>query len=343
MKRIMEPSPVRGYQLFRWEKRKLDGTASVLPHYYIRHGGKDTCTGTDRLRDAKIAVKKQAGEEAHDRRRRTARPAAVTVGTLLDLVLEDYKANGHKTLKHAKGQIEHSLRPYFGNMLAADVDTDDVKNWIAWREARRLRKSVRAGKEKLQPASINRELSLLRRAYQLGYERKPQMVEKIPPFKKLAENNVRKGFVTLEQYRRLMAELPEHLRPITCVAFHVANRKGEFLNLEWEDVDLAGNPPVFTLWPGETKNKDGRTLPIIEGEMMDMFRALKAEHAKKRSKEAHVFLNSDGKPLQYHHMRKDWDMACTKGGFPGLLFHDLRRSSIRNLRRAGVTQKVASS
>jgi hypothetical protein len=45
----------------------------------------------------------------------------------------------------------------------------------------------------LQPASINRELSLLLRAYKLGYERKPQMAEKLPPIKKLAENNVSKG------------------------------------------------------------------------------------------------------------------------------------------------------
>jgi integrase len=138
-----------------------------------------------------------------------------------------------------------------------------------------------------------------------------------------------------------MAELPEHLRAITCVAFHVANRKGELLNLEWSDVDLDGNPPVFTLWPGETKNKDGRTLPILQGEMMDTLRALKAARDKTESKETHVFLNVDGKPLKYHHMRKAWDDACTSAGLPGLLFHDLRRSGVRNLRRAGVTQKVA--
>jgi integrase len=40
-------------------------------------------------------------------------------------------------------------------------------------------------------------------------------------------------------------------------------------------------------------------------------------------------------------MRKVWDDACTRAGAPGLLFHDLRRSAVRNLRRAGVTQKVA--
>lgn len=341
MKRILEDSPVKGYQLFRYEKIKADGTVSILPNFYIRRGGKDTCTGTDRLKDAKAAIKKQAGEESHDHKRRTAHPDEVKIGTLLDLVIDDYKANGQKTIGNACGQIEHSLRPYFGDLLAETLDSRQVEKWMSWRQTHRLRKSVRGGHTELQPASINRELSLLRRAYQLGYERKPQMVEKIPVIKKLAENNTRKGFVSPEQYHLLVAELPAHLRPITVIAFHVANRKGELLNLEWSDVDLDGNPPVFTLWPGETKNKEGRTLPILDGEMLDTLRSAKEEHGRKWPNQTHVFLNAEGHPLQYHMMRKDWDDACTRADLPGLLFHDLRRSAIRNLRRAGVTQKVA--
>ena len=341
MKRIMEESPVQGYQLFRYEKRKSDGTATILPNFYIRHDGRETCTGTDRLGDAKAAIKKQAGLDVRDRHRRTQRINDVTVGELLDLVIEDYRVNKHKTIKNAQGQIENSLRPYFGEMLAERLDSDQIEKWIASRKSNRLRKSIRGGHVKLQSSSINRELSLLRRAYQLGYERKPPMVEKIPTFKKLAENNIRKGFVTVEQYHALIQELPAHLRPITCIAFHVANRKGELLNMEWPDVDLNGNPPVFTLWPGETKNKEGRTLPILAGEMMDTLRSVKEEHHRKWPKETHVFLNADGNALQYHMMRKDWDAACTRAGLPGLLFHDLRRSAVRNLRRAGVTQKVA--
>ena len=341
MKRILSSSPVKGYQLFRFVKKKSDGASVILPNWYIRHGSKTTCTGTDRLQDAKAMIKKQAGQEGQELRRRTSRPDAVTIGALLDLVLEDYRVNGHKTLKNARGQIENSLRPYFGEMLAEELDSEQIEQWIATRQSQRMRKSVRAGHDKLQPASINRELSLLLRAYKLGYERKPQMVEKIPPIKKLAENNVRKGFVSPEQYHTLMEELPTHLRPITCIAFHVANRKGELLNLEWSDVELDGNPPVLTLWPGETKNKDGRTLPILEGEMLDTLRELKAEHDRKRPNETHVFLNAEGKPLQYHMMRKNWDHACTRAGLPDLLFHDLRRSAVRNLRRAGVTQVVS--
>jgi integrase len=177
----------------------------------------------------------------------------------------------------------------------------------------------------------------------LGYERKPQLVDRIPPIKKLRENNTRKGFVSQEQYRALQAELPEDLRGITCVAYHVANRKGELFRLEWSDVELDGNSPVFMLWPGETKNNDGRTLPILDGEMLNTLRALKQRRDQTWPKATHVFLNNEGAPLAHHMMRKRWEDACVRAGAPGLLFHDLRRSAVRNLRRAGVSQKVPES
>jgi integrase len=339
MRRILEDSPVTGYQLFRFEGTRADGSSVIYPNYYIRHDGKTTCTGTARLTDAKSKVKKAAGEDAQDHRRLTAPPVEVRVGALLDLVIADYERSGHKTGADIRRKIKNGLRPHFGDMLAARVDSEEIDRWVRWRSAQRLRKTP--GRKTLKPASINRELSILRRAFQLGYERKPQLVDRIPPVKKLGENNTRKGFVAPEQYRALLAELPEHLRGITCIAYHVANRKAELFRMEWADVELDGNPPVFTLWPGETKNNDGRTLPILPGEMMDTLRRLKRERDGKWPKAKRVFLNAEGHPLAYHMMRKAWDDACTRADVPGLLFHDLRRSAVRNLRRAGVTQKIA--
>jgi integrase len=67
---------------------------------------------------------------------------------------------------------------------------------------------------------------------------------------------------------------------------------------------------------------------------------------------ARHFTGADGgaglSPLVFHRagrpvadFRNTWRSACKAAGVRGILFHDLRRSAIRNMEKAGVSQSVA--
>ena len=47
----------------------------------------------------------------------------------------------------------------------------------------------------------------------------------------------------------------------------------------------------------------------------------------------------DGKPLKTFY--KTWHRACRAAGVPGRIPHDLRRTAVRNLERAGVPRSAA--
>ncbi|HXO39799.1 MAG TPA: tyrosine-type recombinase/integrase, partial [Candidatus Acidoferrum sp.] len=90
---------------------------------------------------------------------------------------------------------------------------------------------------------------------------------------------------------------------------------------------------VIRLEPGTTKNREGREVVMTDA----IFTLLSAcVHGKPA--DDYVFTRCNGKRVR--DFRRTWESACTAAGVPGLLFHDLRRTAARNLRRAGVPETV---
>lgn len=270
-----------------------------------------------------------------------------SMGTLFDDLLADYKING-KCYDWAEGKVRVNLRPYFGSMKAASIGTTVVRQYIEHRQQPEKRvytdEQGRKREREYGPAAnatINRELALLRRAFNLGKMATPPKVGAVPHIPMLAENNVRKGFFEHDAFLAVRRALPEEIRPVIAFAYFTGCRKGEILGLQWPQVDLSEQ--AVRLEPGETKNNEGRMIPLVS-ELYQVLAMQKETHDRCWPESPWVFSRA-GKPIL--EFKNAWAAACKSAGLvdaegePAKLFHDLRRTGVRNLIRAGVPERVA--
>src|SRR5262249_11275873 len=141
-------------------------------------------------------------------------------------------------------------------------------------------------------------------------------------------------------FARVVASLPEDLRDMAYFAYLSGWRKGEVQTLGWPDVDrVAGR---IVLRREHSKNGEPRILPLL-GELAALIErrwiAGESTTAQGTSALSPFVFHRNGQPVR--DFRKAWVSACKKAGVSGTLFHDLRRSAVRNMDRAGVTQTVA--
>jgi integrase len=160
----------------------------------------------------------------------------------------------------------------------------------------------------------------------------------------LKERNVRTGFFERGQLERVLDLLPPAVRPAVQFAYITGWRiPSEVLPLQWRHVDFEAR--VVRLDPHTTKNDEGRTFPFTDA-LQQLLEAQKAEHDRLKAQEVlcpWVFHRTGKKVKSKRITRftKAWRKACEKAGTPGRIPHDLRRTAVRNLVRAGVPERVA--
>jgi len=145
----------------------------------------------------------------------------------------------------------------------------------------------------------------------------------------LAESNVRRGFLETYEVDLLVRALPEYLQGMVRFAYLTGWRLSEITGLRWEDVDLYNEAILVET----SKNAQGRVL-ALRGELRTIL-----QHQAQDATEW-VF-QLERRPVG--DFRKAWRTACKAAGIPGKRFHDLRRSGVRNLVRAGVDASVVMS
>jgi integrase len=235
--------------------------------------------------------------------------------------LREYRINGRKSIDDVTARWELHLKPFFGLMRAVEVSSELIARYVDARQ-----------REGAKNATINRELAALKRMFRLGMQATPAKVLRMPAFPHLQENNVRKGFLEDGQYRKLVEYCPElWFRSLVECGRTYGWRVSELLNLRTKQIDLAQR--VIRLEPGTTKNREGREVVMTDA----VFNLLSA-CIQGKSADAFVFTRSNLRPVR--DFRDTWENACKYAGTPGLLFHDLRRTAARNLRRAGIPETI---
>jgi integrase len=248
----------------------------------------------------------------------------ITVDELYDDLLQDYRIKG-QTVEWAERVWNVHLKHSFGGMKAAYLGTNQITAYVEKRMGERAAKST-----------INRELALLRRAFTIGFDAEPQKVARIPKFHKhivSEKGNERRGFVEEAQYRKLKEAAAGQLwlRGLLALGYTFGFRKAELLEMRCKQVDLLNN--TVSLYSGETKNGEGRTVTLTEE-----CRLLVTELWRGKQPDDFLFTRN-GEPVR--DFRGAWDALVKAAGVPALLFHDLRRSAVRNMVRRGVPQKTA--
>lgn len=248
-----------------------------------------------------------------------------TFDQLADGIIQDYKINGKKSLERAELSVQH-LKNRFSGLKAAQITTPVINEYVLFR--------LESGAAN---ATINRELAALKRMFNLGARQTPPIVDRIPHIPSLNERNARKGFFEHGEYLALREALPGYLKGFVTFAYKCGWRLEEITGLKWSQVDR--NLGIVRLEVGETKNDDGRTV-YLDDELKKIFNELWEHCTTVDEPPLYVFQNHRGTD-RLKRFYKTWKKACVDAGIGVKIFHDFRRTAVRNMVRSGISERVA--
>jgi len=246
-------------------------------------------------------------------------------------LIQNYIERGNKSLQTtADGEQTiwglKALDGHFKGFQVSKITTDAARQFAQKRLA-----------QGAANATVNGSLALLRRMLSIAKE--DGKLATPPKIRMLKPGPPRKGFLPRDQFDNLLSHVPANLKPLVTLLYFCGVRVGEALQIDWTQVDLPG--ALIRLEAEQTKNSEPRIVPLPDI-LVGMLEVVE-------DKSGTVF---DGTNL-----RKEWHKACAAAGlgtltkvegkpdpvYTGLLIHDLRRSAIKNLMKAGVPEKVAMS
>jgi len=199
-------------------------------------------------------------------------------------------------------------------------------------------------------ATVNTGVALLSAAYHYG--RAQRLVRRAPEFTRYKLDNARRGFFGAHEAGPILDRLAVPYGDAARWLYLSGWRRGEVVAMAWAWVDRLGG--VLTLPDTHSKNGEGRTIPLRheDGTLNDLGALIETRWKARRLGVPHVF-HRDGRPISGGMLHHAWAVACKAAGFweppspdypqgrPTRLLHDFRRTAVRDMVRAGVSESVA--
>jgi len=213
------------------------------------------------------------------------------------------RETGHKrTHERDKAKLRW-LDRYLGRLMLSQV-TREIVDEIGARKARDS-----------SPANANRYLALIRSILRRARD-DWEWIDHIPKVRLFREPRRRVRFLTRDEARRLLAELPPHLRDMAQFALMTGLRQRNVSYLRWDQVDMARH--VAWIHPDQAKAGRAIGVPLNEG-ALDVLLRRQGEHPE------YVF-TYQGQPVE-RCSTKAFKKAVQRAGIaPGFRWHDLRHT-----------------
>ncbi len=242
-----------------------------------------------------------------------------TLRQMMDKFIKEHAPKNSKSMQRSySSYLKHLIR-IFGNIKLTLISPKKVTRYKVLRR-----------QEGAKPATINREMAMLLKAFNLSIREwewiKDNPVSKVP-FEK--ENNKRDRWLSGDEEKRLLEFCPDWLREIVIFALNTGLRQDELLSLEWSRVSIARK----TILIQKTKSGRPRTIPLNRfafGVLNDKF------EEKVRNIKDLVFVSSVGTKINPSNLRREFYKVLKMAEIENFKFHDLRHTFASRLAQKGI-------
>jgi integrase len=241
--------------------------------------------------------------------------------TFLQLVAKFMKEHAPKVSESQQRSYATSskhLIKFFEEMNLLSISPKDITRYKVLRRE--------AG---LKPATINRELAMLSKAFNVAIREWEWLsTNPVSRVSKEKEDNERDRWLTVKEEASILENSPEWLRDIILFNLHTGLRQDELLSLTWDRVDMFRR----TILIADTKNGKPKTIPLNKTALGILESKGKVISIRSRI----VFHSKCGTKIDKHNLRRALVIAKEKAGIEDFTFHGLRHTFATRLAQSGV-------